>query len=49
MTPRQVAAWAVLGFTRKRGEMAEQLAISAMAARDKPDSLNRQLKEWTDG
>ena len=48
MTPRQAAAWAILGFARKRGEAAEALAIATMAAREKPEAINKQLKEWTD-
>lgn len=48
MTPRQAADWAALGFSRKRTELAEALTIATMAERDKGESINRQLKEWTD-
>ena len=49
MTPRQVAAWAVLGFARKRSEAAEALAIATMAAREDPKAINKVMKEWGDG
>jgi hypothetical protein len=39
----------MLGFARKRAEAAEALAIATMAAREKTEAVNRQLKEWTDG
>jgi len=45
-TPKQAAAWAVLGFARDRAEKSEQLKIAAMAARGKEDSLKATLKEW---
>jgi hypothetical protein len=48
-TPRQASAWATLGFARKRTEMAESLALQTMAAREKPEAINKQLKEWNDG
>lgn len=48
MTPRQCASWAVLGYARHRGEMAEALAIAAMATGGKADAINRQIKEWSD-
>jgi hypothetical protein len=47
-TPRQAAAWAALGFARKRTEMAATLALQTMASREKIEAVNRQLKEWTD-
>lgn len=48
MTPREIAAWAALGFARKRGEAAEALAIATMGAREKPETINKMLKEWGD-
>lgn len=49
MTPRQAAAWVTLGFARKRSEAAEALLIAWTAARDKPESASKQMKEWADG
>jgi hypothetical protein len=48
MTPRQAAAWAMLGFARKRAELAEALAIATMASREKSEAINKKLKEWND-
>ena len=48
MTPKQAAAWAMLGFARKRAEAAEDLRVAALAQREKTEAINRQLKEWTD-
>jgi len=49
VTPLQVAAWAVLGFARKRGEAAEALMIATMGVREKPETINKLMKEWGDG
>ena len=44
-TPRQAMAWASLGLSRKRSELAEQLQIGALAARGEPQVLKAALKE----
>lgn len=48
MTPRQAAAWARLGFARRREEAAEALHIAWTAARGAPEAANQQLREWND-
>jgi hypothetical protein len=42
-----VAAWAILGYARKRNELAETLALQTMAAREKIEKVNKQLKDWS--
>lgn len=46
MTPRLLFAWLNLARLRRRGELAELLAINAMGARGDPDDVKRQLKAW---
>jgi len=49
LTPRQIAAWAILGYGRTRNEMAQALYIAAVAGREKPEAIAKLLKEWNGG
>lgn len=46
MTPRQAAAWAMLGSVRERRLLAAQMVVARMAAHAKDDDVQRQLREW---
>ncbi len=44
-TPRQLAAFIVIGEHRRRREMREQLQINTLAARGEPKALKETMKE----
>lgn len=44
-TPRQVSGWLAFGAIAHRRDLAEQLAIGAMAARGEKKALDKQLKD----
>jgi hypothetical protein len=46
MSPRLLLAWLDLARRRRRGELAELLAISALGARGDPDDVKRQFQVW---
>ena len=43
-SPRQVAGFVALAALRRKGEMADRLAINTMAARGEPKAVKEQLK-----
>jgi hypothetical protein len=45
MTPREIAASVYFAERRKRREAAEQLVLSALAARGEPRALKQQIKD----
>jgi hypothetical protein len=48
MTPRLLFAWLNLARQRRRGALAEQLAITVLGSRGDPDDVKRQLEAWED-
>jgi hypothetical protein len=48
MTPRELFGWLTLARRRRRAELAELLAVSALGSRGEPGEVKRQLKEWQD-
>ncbi len=48
MTPRRLLSWVTLARRRRRSELAELLAITALGSRGEPAEVKRQLKAWQD-
>ena len=49
MTPRQIAAWIMLGLDRERIDRALRLTDAASAARSDGRDIQRTLNELTEG
>ena len=45
MTPREIAASLYFAERRRKREAAEQLALSALAARGEPRALKKQIED----
>lgn len=45
MSPKQIAGYLALAALRRKGEMAERLAIGALAAQGERKAINDKLKE----